>query len=162
MPEKLEKQIAFMKERQCRFSYTKYEEIDEQSIGLNTIVSGPKKITKEKMRAYCWPGCLTVMYDAEKIGIIQIENLKKHNDYAMWLKIIQYSDCYLLNLNLAKYRRRSGSISSVGYKELLKYHYILWKQGEHNSCFLAFIRTIENTIFGILKKIIYVKKKVNI
>lgn len=35
MPEKLEKQIAFMKERQCRFSYTKYEEIDEQSIGLD-------------------------------------------------------------------------------------------------------------------------------
>lgn len=26
---------------------------------------------------YCWPGCLTVMYDANKIGLIQIEDIKR-------------------------------------------------------------------------------------
>ena len=43
-------------------------------------VTGPKKITKMGMYRYCWPGCLTVMYDAEKIGKIQIADIKKNND----------------------------------------------------------------------------------
>ena len=45
-PEKLEKQIAFMEENHCAFSYTKYEEIDEQSKPLCVYVSGPEKISK--------------------------------------------------------------------------------------------------------------------
>ena len=157
-PEKLENQISFMREKHCCFSYTQYEEIDEQSKLLGRIVSGPKKITQRLMQAYCWPGCLTVMYDAEKIGDIQIENLKKHNDYAMWLKAIRHSDCYLLEQNLARYRKRSGSISNSGYNKLIRYHYLLWKDGEKCSSVIAVIRTIENIVCGVWKKIVYVKR----
>ena len=64
---------------------------------------------------YCWPGCLTVMYDANKIGLIQIEDIKKNNDYAMWLKVCKKADCYLLSEDLAMYRKRSGSISNHSY-----------------------------------------------
>ena len=27
------------------------------------------------------------MFDANEIGLIQIEDIKKNNDYAMWLKV---------------------------------------------------------------------------
>ena len=72
-PEKLEKQIRFMKEKRCAFSYTNYREIDENSEPTGVEVTGPKKITKTGMYNYCWPGCLTVMYDANAIGLIQIK-----------------------------------------------------------------------------------------
>ena len=87
MPEKLEKQIYFMETNSYAFSYTNYEEIDADGNKTGVKVSGPKKITKTGMFNYCWPGCLTVMYDAMKVGLIQIEDIKKNNDYAMWLKV---------------------------------------------------------------------------
>ena len=92
-PEKLERQIRFMLKKKCYFSYTNYEEIDSDGNRMNVIVTGPKVITKTGMFNYCWPGCLTVMYDRKKIGLIQIEDIKKNNDYAMWLKICKKTRC---------------------------------------------------------------------
>ena len=86
-----------MLKKKCYFSYTNYEEIDSDGNRMNVIVTGPKVITKTGMFNYCWPGCLTVMYDRKKIGLIQIEDIKKNNDYAMWLKICKKNRCYLLD-----------------------------------------------------------------
>ena len=83
---KLEKQVKFMEDNGYTFSYTSYQEIDSDSKSKGVLVSGPKHVTKRGMYNFCWPGCLTVMYDATKIGLIQIEDIKKNNDYAMWLK----------------------------------------------------------------------------
>ena len=88
-PKKLEKQISFMEKNGYHFSYTNYEEIDEQNRPLGVKVTGPKKVSKQGMHNYCYPGCLTVMYDAEAVGLIQIRDIKKNNDYAMWLKVCQ-------------------------------------------------------------------------
>lgn len=161
-PEKLERQIAFMKENGYRFSYTAYEEMDEESKLTGVSVTGPKKITKTGMYNYCWPGCLTVMYDAEAVGLVQIEDLKKNNDYAMWLKAIRKVDCYLLDEKLAKYRIRSGSISRHSKLKLIKHHYLLYKKGEGRNCVSSSILTVRNLAFGVIKKIIYVKKRIRI
>lgn len=64
-PEKLERQIRFMKNNGYHFSYTNYSEIDENGEPNGISVTGPRKITKTGFFNYCWPGCLTVMYDAK-------------------------------------------------------------------------------------------------
>lgn len=156
---KLEKQLQFMKENSYHFSYTAYEEIDEKSRTTGVIINGPKKITKIGMYRYCWPGCLTVIYDAEYIGNVQVANLKKNNDYAMWLKVIEKSNCYLLNENLAKYRKRQGSISSEKKIKLIKYHYQLFRIGLEKNVIFSIALTINNLLFGIIKKIKYKKIK---
>lgn len=157
-PDKLEKQIDFMVSNDYYFSYTQYEEIDEQDNPLGVLVSGPKHINKVGMFSYCWPGCLTVMYDRERIGLIQIPNIKKNNDYAIWLKAIKKADCYLLKENLAKYRKRSGSISSGSYTSLIKWHYRLFREVEGSSKPIATILTANNLFWGVIKKLFYVKK----
>lgn len=156
-PFKLEKQIAFMKNNGYHFSYTNYIEIEENSKPNGKAVTGPKRITKSGMYNYCWMGCLTVMYDAEAIGLIQIENIRKNNDYAMWLKACKKADCYLLDEVLAKYRKRSGSISNHGYTKLIKWHYRLYRIAEHKNPISSAILTIRNLFFGTLKKFMYVK-----
>ena len=158
LPEKLEKQIAFMKENNCSYSYTNYTEIDESSVPNGRSVTGPKKITKTGMYNYCWVGCLTVMYDAEKIGLIQIKDIKKNNDYAMWLKAIKKADCYLLDEYLAKYRKREGSISNHGYAKLIKWHYKLYREAEEKNPISSAFLTGRNLVFGLIKKIKYVKE----
>lgn len=159
-PEKLERQIRFMDEYGYAFSYTRYQEIAEDSKETGIHVSGPKHVTKAGMYAFCWPGCLTVMYDREKIGLIQIEDIKKNNDYAMWLKVCQKADCYLLDECLAKYRRgRQGSVSTHGYTTLIKWHYKLFRDaGGMNPVSSAFM-TCLNLVCGLYKKMKYVEKQ---
>ncbi len=158
LPEKLEKQIAFMEHGDYHFSYTRYEEIDAQSNLLGTVVTGPKKVTDHGMYNYCWLGCLTVMYDAEFVGLIQIEDIKKNNDYAMWLKVCKKANCFLLEETLAKYRRgRVGSISTHGYSTLIKWHYRLYRICDNRNPISASLLTGRNLLFGLIKKMKYVK-----
>ena len=158
-PTKLEKQIAFMENYECDFTYTSYKEIDENSKETGVVVSGPKHVTEAGMFAFCWPGCLTVMYDRENIGLLQIADMKKNNDYAMWLKVSKKADCYLLDECLAKYRRgRSGSISNHSYFELIKWHYKLFRDAERMNPISSAFMTGVNLFFGVYKKMKYVKK----
>lgn len=157
LPEKLEKQIAFMEKNDYHFSYTNYIEIDEFSIPNGRVITGPKKVTRHGMYNYCWMGCLTVMYDAETIGLIQIADIKKNNDYAMWLKVCKKSDCYLLDETLAKYRKRGGSISNHGYTKLIKWHYKLYREAEKRDVVTSAVLMIRNLFWGVWKKFRYVK-----
>lgn len=157
MPEKLMLQIMFMKKHNFYFSYTNYSEIDESGKPNGVTVTGPKRITQTGMFNYCWPGCLTVMYDVSKIGLVQIEDIKKNNDYAMWLKVCKKTDCYLLDEILASYRKRNGSISNHGYFELIKWHYRLYRKVEKQSVILSLFSTGRNLVFGFYKKKRYVK-----
>lgn len=156
-PDKLKKQIAFMENNNYHFSYTNYIEIDEESFPNGKKVTGPNRITKHGMYNYCWVGCLTVMYDAKAIGLVQIEEIKKNNDYAMWLKVCKKADCYLLDETLARYRKRSGSISNHGYMKLIKWHYKLYREAEGKKPIPSVLLTIRNIMFGVIKKIRYVK-----
>jgi glycosyltransferase involved in cell wall biosynthesis len=156
-PDKLQKQISFMRDNGYHFSYTNYIEIDEESKANGKSVTGPKRISKHGMYNYCWMGCLTVMYDADTVGLIQIADIKKNNDYAMWLKVCKKANCYLLNETLARYRKRSGSISNHGYMKLIKWHYKLYREAENKNPLSSFVLTVRNLFFGVLKKIRYVK-----
>lgn len=160
MEDKLEKQIRFMKENGFYFSYTNYVEIDTEGQLNGISVTGPKCITRCGMFNYCWPGCLTVMYDAETIGLIQIADIKKNNDYAMWLKVCKKADCYLLDEVLASYRRgRSGSISTHNYKALIIWHYKLFKEAEQKNTIVAAVFTLRNLFWGFYKKLKYTSRE---
>ena len=159
MPEKLEKQISFMEKNGYHFSYTNYAEIDTEGKRNNIKVTGPKRITRTGFYNYCWPGCLTVMYDSDVVGLIQIADIKKNNDYAMWLKVCMKADCYLLNEELALYRRgRAGSVSTHSIKTMIGWHYKLYREAEKQNPVEAVINTGRNMIFGLYKKKRYVKK----
>ena len=158
-PEKLEKQIRFMEGHDYAFSYTNYCEIDEESKDTGVFITGPNYVTKAGMFAFCWPGCLTVMYDREKIGLIQIGDIKKNNDYAMWLTVCKKADCYLLDECLAKYRRgRAGSVSNHGYATLIRWHYKLFRDAEGMNPISSAFMTCVNLVCGVYKKIRYVKR----
>ena len=111
-PEKLEKQLRFMVERNLAFSYTQYIEISESGENTGVLVSGPRIITQLGMSCFCWPGCLTVMYDTNRVGLIQIADIKKNNDYAMWLNALKKVTAYRYPYCLSYYVKHCNSISS--------------------------------------------------
>lgn len=155
LPDKLEKQIEFMTKNNYHFSYTNYCEIDENSKETGILITGPKVITNKLMKAYCWPGCLTVMYDAEKVGIMQTVDIKINEEYALWIKIAKKHNCYLLDENLAKYRRHNNSLTSQSYFKLIKWHYLMFRKSENRNVVSSFVLTLGNLIFGTYKKVFY-------
>lgn len=158
-PTKLEKQLKFMIDNDYKFSCTGRDEIDENSNSLGRITTSPKHITSFGMYLYCWVGCLAVMYHLPTVGLIQIADIKKNNDYAMWLKVIKKCDCYCFDEVLAHYRVRKKSISHDKLLRLIKSHYDMFRLSENMNSIMSFVLTIGNVFFGICKKIVYVKSE---
>ena len=161
LPEKLEKQLKFMNDNDYKFSYTAYEHINEQNEPMDIVVTGPKIVTKKKMFRYCYPGCLTVMYDSEEVGVIQIpdEIANGENDYAIWLKVAKTYTCYFLDEVLSQYRVRDNSLSHKSSKfKLIKNHYRLFRISERRCAIAAWFSMLRNLYFGFWKKVKYVNR----
>lgn len=157
-PTKLEKQISFMEGNDYAFSYHEYIEIDEQDKELGVKVSGKEHVGKFDMFSCCWPGCLSVMYDASKVGLIQINDIKKNNDTAIWLKVIRKADCYLLKECLGKYRRRANSITPKPLWQRIWAHYPLFRVAEEMNPLRATFWVVMNVFGNGWKKFRYVKR----
>ena len=154
--QKLEKQINFMKENGYAFTFTDYR-ICQNGKWFPYINIGPDVVDKKKMYDYCYFSTITVMYEREKIGLVQIADIQKNNDYAMWLKIVEKSDAYRLPECLSYYIKHTGSISSGSKLKLIKWHYILFRKCLNKNPCIAVLFTINNLLHGILKKILYRK-----
>ena len=152
--QKLEKQIKFMENNGYSFTFTDYR-ICLNGEWLPYICTGPNKINKRKMYNYCYFSTITVMYDREKIGLIQIADLRKNNDYAMWLQAIEKSNAYRLPECLSFYIKHDGSVSSGNKIKLIKWHYILFREGLGKNAFISGLLTINNLVHGVWKKFYY-------
>lgn len=134
-PEKLEKQIAFMKKTGVDFTATAYSQMDEAGNDLHTICLPPKRMNYNKCIRLSNPiGNLTVIYDQEKLGRFEVPPIKKRNDFALWLKILKKTKyCYGMDEVLATYRLgRTGSVSKNKLAQA-KYHWQLYHEIEgHN------------------------------
>ncbi len=153
-PDKLEKQIGFMKHHGYTLSYTEYEKIDEEDKALNIYVSGPEVVDKRKMYRYDYIGQLTMMYSAKHFGVIQIKDIKKNNDYAIRLQLYKTpgTEAHLLKENLAKYRVRKVSISHDKFRRKFKSHYDLFHKCDEKTGVVALWYACWNMWFGVWKK----------
>ena len=157
-PNKLSCQLRFMQEKGYAFSYTDYRVIYTDGTLADHIITGPNKVSKWKLYCYCYFFTSTVLYDRDIVGLIQIEDVKKNNDYAMWFAAADKTDMYRLPRCLSYYCRRKESISSGSKLKLIKHHYILYRKALHKSSVASLFYTGLNLVFGVLKKLIYRKK----
>jgi teichuronic acid biosynthesis glycosyltransferase TuaG len=68
MPEKLERQIAFMESNGYRFSCTDYEQIDEQGNPTGRVIRCKPKVNYNGVLLTCPVGNSSVMYDVAALG----------------------------------------------------------------------------------------------
>ncbi len=156
LPKKLEKQVKFMQDNGYAFTFTDYR-ICLNGEWLPYINTAPDVVNKKMMYNYCYFSTITVMYNREIIGLIQTADLKKNNDYAMWLQAIEKSRAYRLPECLSYYIKHDGSVSSGSKWKLIKWHYILFREGLKKDPLQSMILTINNIIHGIWKKYHYKK-----
>lgn len=125
--DKLEKQIAFMQQNDYAFTYTGYHLCDEEGASLG-MINCRKKETFASLKRDDKIGCLTVVYDSEKIGKISFPLLRKRQDWGMKLLALQKCGvAYGIQEPLAIYRKRTGSISS-NKMSLVKYNIAVYEE----------------------------------
>lgn len=114
VPEKLEKQLKLMEQKDAAFSFTGYEFADEKGIGLGKIVRVPETLSYTQALSNTTIFTTTVMFDTQKIpkDLLEMPEIKSE-DTALWWRVLRTGYvAYGLDENLARYRRAGRTLSS--------------------------------------------------
>ena len=155
LPEKLQKQIRFMMDKNFYFCYTPYyilNEGDSMDFSRMPIRNCPEELDYHELLKMNRIGCLTVIFDSEKIGKITIPKLDKRNDYALWLKALRTGiTAHRLNEPLAVYRNHQG-ISKGNKFGFLKYHSQLFNEVLGYNKIVSYLLTLRNVLYYMYYK----------
>ncbi|WP_369717075.1 glycosyltransferase family 2 protein [Leptotrichia sp. HSP-536] len=147
---KLEKQIKFMKEKNASISCTEYTRVKENEEKINDVII-KENIFYNDMLKNNYLGCLTVIYDAEKIGKRYFKELEKNEDYVLWLEIVKDVDIiYGLKENLAYYRVLDNSRSSNKVKTA-KVRWEIYRKIEKLSLLKSIYYFLHYAVRAVLK-----------
>lgn len=154
IPEKLERELAFMKEKQAAFVFTGYEFADEKGVGTGKVVRVPETLSYKEALKNTTIFTTTVMFDTERIPVDMLEMpIIKSEDTALWWKVLRNGyTAYGLDENLVKYRRVGKSLSS-NKLEALRRIWNLYRKAEgmsvissaYHFCFWA-VRAVRRRI----------------
>ncbi|WP_414698574.1 glycosyltransferase family 2 protein [Peptacetobacter sp. AB845] len=134
-PEKLEKQLAFMKKNNYAFTFTAYRYVLEDGTVTDKIANTVEKINYDGLLKNTVIGCSTVVIDRNIVGDFRMPLLRRGQDTATWLQILKKIDyAYGLNEQLVEYRKVSNSISSNKFKAL-KRTWNIYRNVEHLGLF---------------------------
>lgn len=111
-PQFLEKMIAFMQETQSELAYSSYARCDENLKKILSDFQADTPVTFSNLLKTCRLSLLTSMYDSQRVGKFYFPKNSKREDHIMWLELLKkIPEGKALNLTLANYRMRKGSVS---------------------------------------------------
>mgnify|MGYP003700794585 FL=1 len=112
LPEKLERQVAFMKARDAAVCYTAFRRIDESGTRTGRLVKVPPRLTYGQLLKNTAIATLTGMADTAKTGPLRMTEARR-DDFILWLSILKRGFVAEgLQEDLARYRVVKGSLSS--------------------------------------------------
>ncbi len=155
-PDKLEKQIAHMTRKDCALCSSSYLICDEQNQVTGINIS-PKHITLGMLKRDNKIGCLTAIYDIERLGHkFYMPAIRKRQDWALFLNILKECQiCFCLTEPLAYYRQRPQSVSS-NKLSLVKYNVNVYETVFGytwlKSYLYFFLRFLPTYTFKVLKR----------
>lgn len=149
----LERQLAFMEEKDAICACSAYRRIDEQGREIQHPTVPMAVITPRDMRVMNRIGCLTGLYDSKRYGKVFLrEELKSiRDDYAYWYDIVSLEGKAYGNPEiLARYRVLSGS--TTGNKlRLISKQYRFYRGHLKESPLTALVNTVRWGLSGIRK-----------
>lgn len=119
MPEKLQKQVAFMQEKKAAFCCNSYEVIADDGSSLNKFVYMLPKADYVGFLTNNLLQTVGIMADVSILGkeLLTMPDYRRRQDAATWLQVLKAGyDCYGMNEVLSRYRRTEASLSSNKFK----------------------------------------------
>lgn len=151
-PKKLEIHLAFMIEKNAAFSHTSYGYINEEGEKIrDTFHVSAKPVGYKDLLKRTEISCLTAMYNVAQLGKMYMPDLRRKQDYALWLSILKRDmKSYPLDEELAFYRQRENSATSNKFALIGKHFVFLWKYEKLNP-FSSFYYTLMWIYNGLIK-----------
>ncbi len=151
VPEKLEKTLRFLEEKDAGFVFTGYEFADESGEGTGKVVHVPETISYAQALKNTTIFTSTVMFDTEKIAKAKLNMPEiKSEDTALWWRVLREEKClaYGLDENLVKYRR-SGNTLSSNKVEAVRRIWNLYRRAEG----LGVVNSLWNCLFWAVRAV---------
>ncbi|MCK9515359.1 MAG: glycosyltransferase family 2 protein [Ottowia sp.] len=161
-PEKLERQIEFMKEKKIDFCYAAYEKLSQDG-KIVGHVRVPNRVSYIDLLKVCSIGCLTAVYDTVNLGKVYMPLIRKRQDLGLWLRILKKIDyAYGISDPLAYYQLRDDSISA-NKKLAAQYTWRLYRDIERLNIFVAAYYFCFYAVNGVLRtKVPWLARKIGI
>ena len=113
LPDKLERQLAFAERSGGAFLYGGFRRISEDGTRIGRFVSVPPRIDYDGLLKNTCIATLTVMLDRERMPDVVFPDLRRCNDFALWLNLLRTCQwAHGLSEDLGRYRTVSNSLSS--------------------------------------------------
>lgn len=110
--QKLSRQVEWMQREGHVFSCTAYTRHD-LTTGKKTLVGVPVQANRRQLLLTNTVGCSTVIYDRDWFGPQQMPSLKRRQDFAFWLHLLEKTPFVAgLPISLTTYSQRQASVSS--------------------------------------------------
>ena len=152
-PEKLARQIPFMESMASALSYTSYEVVDDRDVPTGRVIRARQVVTWRTMLYSNFIGCSTAIYDRERIGTRTMPDIRKRQDYALWLSILEdIPEAHGLDEVLARYRVGEGSVSS-NKLAAAKYNWTIYRKFADQSVVASAWYFTNYMVRGVLKSI---------
>ena len=138
VPDKLRKQLVFIKEKQAGFLFSAYEFGDEEARPTGRVVHVPEVLTYKKALSRTVIFTTTVVFDRNIVpDELMRMPLVESEDTATWWQVLRAGyTAYGLDEVLAVYRRPAGSLSSNKFKAV-KRIWNLYRRQEKLSVFAS-------------------------
>ncbi len=142
---KIENQIRFILEKNCRFVYSSYDVISQLGRYFCTI-HAPNQLNKTKLLFSCFIGCSSVVIASSLIGEVRQRDIPCRNDYMFWLDILKGEEtAYRCPGVFSSYRMGQG-ISSNKLRNFKFYCYVI----KNSNPYGLFILPVVVPIFLII------------
>ena len=158
LPSKLSLQIGFMLDNGYSFVYSYHEVMGEDGRFISEC-RAPGSVDARLMKVSNFIPCLTAVYDSYIIGKVYQPDIRKRNDFALWLKILnggKAARAYCLPLSTARYRANSYGLSSNKRDALKYFNRCLTDYGSCNSFEACIYSVIYLVVVAIKKKLNFI------
>lgn len=138
-PEKLSRQLSFMKEKECAFSFTRINFIDAEGQVVKSNVPIPERIDYRHLLRQTVIATSTVLINRRFFPDFTMPLRRGGQDYATWLMLLRHTDyAYGLNECLTSYRISDHSLSSNKFSSIRQVYEIQTQDEMINKIQAAF------------------------
>lgn len=156
VPERLEKHIEFMLDNSLAVSHASYGYIKENGkVFRKPYLVSNMPVDYNYLLKHTDISCLTAIFDQEIIGKFYMPDLRRKQDYALWLSILKNGNVSVpFNRYeiLAYYRQRKGSATNNKWLLLIK-HFLFLRRQEKLNIYKSIKYTIYWIIGGLAKHV---------
>ena len=150
--EKLARQIDFMQINKIAISHTLYSELEGDRITKNSF--SPSVLKHQDLLRANYIGCLTVVVDREVVGSFEFPDMRRRQDYALWLKLSKKFDLILLPERLGIYRKDTLNSLSKNRLKVMAGFYSVYRHLGYSGIFSVFL-VIQYICYYIIKRTKY-------